>query len=411
MDLIYAKINDNKIATIRLSGPVKWEDNAEKIANEINRISDEGNAERIDIRINSEGGSVMAGIRIVAAILNSKIPVHTYNDGYAMSMGAMIWLAAEKKNRHMANFASNMFHAPSIPGKAKSELSDKAKEYLDVTYNQLSQLLQNQTSKSAEEIDQIFSKDTFFNAEQSVKEGLIESENIINYAKTPTINNELPIRDQINQIAAFYQPDNKKSNSNNKNTNKMKIAERINNLLNLNPEASETITVEAVNQLQADNQSLTDEIQNLKEEKATTMESLKDAEASVKELETKVAGYEKAEAQAADEKAENAVKDAIKNGKFGSKKEAELIAIAKKDFEMFNTMVESISVKAPDIASEIVDDKAHEEYEIKAEEFDFENLEAKHPEVLAKIEKSKPKLFAKLLNDYSEKHGVKVEAE
>ena len=71
MNLVYAKINSERIATIRLSGLVKWETNAEAIASEINRISDTAAADRINVRINSQGGNVMAGIHIVAAIMSS----------------------------------------------------------------------------------------------------------------------------------------------------------------------------------------------------------------------------------------------------------------------------------------------------------------------------------------------------
>jgi ATP-dependent protease ClpP protease subunit len=53
----------------------------------------------------------LEGFKIISAILNSEIPVHTYNDGFAMSMGFFIWISAKKENRHMSAFATNMIHA------------------------------------------------------------------------------------------------------------------------------------------------------------------------------------------------------------------------------------------------------------------------------------------------------------
>lgn len=64
---------------------------------------------RIDIRINSPGGSVMHGDPIIAAIRNSPAEIHTYNDGTAASMAADIWLAGDV--RHMASNSKLMIHS------------------------------------------------------------------------------------------------------------------------------------------------------------------------------------------------------------------------------------------------------------------------------------------------------------
>jgi len=66
---------------------------------------------RINIRINSPGGSVFHGDPIISAIRQSKAEIHTYNDGMAASLAAIIWLAAP--NRHMSVNAKLMFHATS----------------------------------------------------------------------------------------------------------------------------------------------------------------------------------------------------------------------------------------------------------------------------------------------------------
>jgi|GEM_PF-976605 len=71
----------------------------------------ESRFQRINIRINSPGGSVYHGDPIIAAIQSSKAEIHTYNDGMAASMAADIWLAAP--HRHMAGNAKLMIHATS----------------------------------------------------------------------------------------------------------------------------------------------------------------------------------------------------------------------------------------------------------------------------------------------------------
>lgn len=62
----------------------------------------------VHIRVNGIGGSTLHGTAIVAAILDSSIPVHTWNDGTAASMSAAIWLAGT--HRHMAENAVLMLH-------------------------------------------------------------------------------------------------------------------------------------------------------------------------------------------------------------------------------------------------------------------------------------------------------------
>ena len=71
----------------------------------------EKNNTRINVRINSPGGSMYHGNAIITAIQNSSAEVHTYNDGLAASMGADIWLSS--KNRHMADNSVLMIHGPA----------------------------------------------------------------------------------------------------------------------------------------------------------------------------------------------------------------------------------------------------------------------------------------------------------
>lgn len=92
-----------------------WGENPEKDITDIafaKTMRDlEKNHSRINVRINSPGGSMYHGNAIIAAIQNSKAEVHAYIDGMAASMAGDIWLACE--NRHMAKNALLMLHAPS----------------------------------------------------------------------------------------------------------------------------------------------------------------------------------------------------------------------------------------------------------------------------------------------------------
>ena len=62
----------------------------------------------IHLHITSYGGSAYDGWQIVSAIENSKTPVYTYVEGYAMSMALPIFLAG--KIRHLGKYASLLYH-------------------------------------------------------------------------------------------------------------------------------------------------------------------------------------------------------------------------------------------------------------------------------------------------------------
>lgn len=62
----------------------------------------------IQLHITTAGGSAYDGWNIVSVIENSKTPVHTYVEGYAMSMGLPIFLSGHK--RFMGKYASLLYH-------------------------------------------------------------------------------------------------------------------------------------------------------------------------------------------------------------------------------------------------------------------------------------------------------------
>lgn len=67
---------------------------------------------RLDVRINSPGGSTLHLDGIVAQIQGTTMEVHTWVDGIAASAAADIWMAAKKQNRHMAKNGKLMIHGP-----------------------------------------------------------------------------------------------------------------------------------------------------------------------------------------------------------------------------------------------------------------------------------------------------------
>lgn len=71
----------------------------------------EANCERIDVRINSNGGDVFSGIAIFNLLRNSKADIHIYIDGVAASMASVIALCG--KPVEMSKYSRLMLHSVS----------------------------------------------------------------------------------------------------------------------------------------------------------------------------------------------------------------------------------------------------------------------------------------------------------
>lgn len=69
---------------------------------------------KVNIRINSPGGSMLHMDGIISLMQSSKMDVHCWVDGMAASAAADIFLACKKENRHMAKNAKLMIHDARI---------------------------------------------------------------------------------------------------------------------------------------------------------------------------------------------------------------------------------------------------------------------------------------------------------
>lgn len=96
--------------TLLLLGEVK-DDNSLLLAQKIIELNDEDTNDPINLIIDSPGGSVFSGAKIIAAIESTRRPVHTICYGMCASMAAMIHQYGTK--RYMTKGSVLMFHNAS----------------------------------------------------------------------------------------------------------------------------------------------------------------------------------------------------------------------------------------------------------------------------------------------------------
>lgn len=228
--LLYSQIGD----TIDSNGNVVYGISGTSFANEILYLQDKCN--KIKVRINSIGGSVLDGYSIVSAILNSKVECETYIDGLSASIAGVIAMAG--KRVYMADYGTLMLHNPS---------GVENKEVLNLVKDTLVTILSNRTQKTAEEVSRMMDVETWLSANQCLEMGLIDK--IISSNKKI----KMPITNNVNDMVLIY---------NKLITNKINM-KQITNKLGISDDSTEEVIVaeiekkEAViSEVQAENESL-----------------------------------------------------------------------------------------------------------------------------------------------------------
>lgn len=128
----------------------------------------------ITIYINSPGGEVISGLAVYDYIKIMKSPVKTVCIGDAASMGAIIFLAGEK--REMLPHTRILIHDPSyghldVSGKKPHEIQ-RGVDSLNKVRKTLAEIISEKTNKGLDEIYGITAEDNYFTAEEAIDFGL-----------------------------------------------------------------------------------------------------------------------------------------------------------------------------------------------------------------------------------------------
>lgn len=128
----------------------------------------------IHIYINSYGGSVYAMWSLIDAIDNSKTPVYTYCDGYAMSAAFNIFLAGHK--RFCSRYTTFMYHQMHCFRSGKYQDLVEDREQMDYLNSCSEQYVLERTKITKEEMKAIRErkKDYYFNAKKALEVGIVD---------------------------------------------------------------------------------------------------------------------------------------------------------------------------------------------------------------------------------------------
>ena len=128
----------------------------------------------ITLYINSPGGEVQSGLALYDVMQAVSCPIHTVCLGMAASMAALLFIAGDQ--REMLPHSRVMIHDPLIGGGiGGSALSVKARaddlmRIRDIT----AQVISQHTGMNLEEVFELTAKDTYFEAEEAIANGMAD---------------------------------------------------------------------------------------------------------------------------------------------------------------------------------------------------------------------------------------------
>lgn len=128
----------------------------------------------ITLYINSPGGEVQSGLALYDVMQAVSCPIHTVCLGMAASMAALLFIAGDR--REMLPHSRVMIHDPLIGGGiGGSALSVKARaddlmRIRDIT----AQVISQHTGMNLEEVFELTAKDTYFEAEEAIANGMAD---------------------------------------------------------------------------------------------------------------------------------------------------------------------------------------------------------------------------------------------
>ena len=130
--------------------------------------------DKVQLYINSPGGSVSAGLAIYDTMQSVSIPVHTFCVGRAASMGAVILAGGEKGHRYILPHSEVMIHQPSGGMEGQSDDMLIAADHIKKTRSVLNDILARHTGQSIESIEKDTDRDNWMNAGEALQYGLVD---------------------------------------------------------------------------------------------------------------------------------------------------------------------------------------------------------------------------------------------
>ena len=126
----------------------------------------------IDLFINSEGGEVFSAFSAVDRIKSSPVPVHTYVEGFCASAATLLSVCAHKRYIRKNGFMLIHQVRSGLWG-SFAEFQDEIQN-LELIMRYIKQIYLEHTNIPESDLVEILKQDTYRNAEECIKYGLVD---------------------------------------------------------------------------------------------------------------------------------------------------------------------------------------------------------------------------------------------
>jgi ATP-dependent Clp endopeptidase proteolytic subunit ClpP len=329
------------------------------------------NKKRIQVWMNTPGGSVTDGYNIYSAILKTKTPVDTYCIGAAASIGGVIFQAGRK--RIMADYAWLMYHNPFYSSDDK-----KVDPMLQIMQDGIAKMISSRSGITEDDVLAMMSRTSFISASEALEMKLCDQVDSSATENTKYLK-------KIIEPKNFYKECNKVLNSILNPILNNNTMQKVTMRLKLNDAATEDNVVKAIDEIEnrakaevAEIKASLESVQNKAKADSDEMDKLKAKmkkleedkaknDAELEDCKNKLSAMEsdknKAEEKAAEEKAKNMVEGFAKAGRI--KNEATVIlewTLTAKTlgFDKVKSMIEALPLNKSAISLDVEPNKLKE---------------------------------------------------
>jgi ATP-dependent Clp endopeptidase proteolytic subunit ClpP len=227
----------------------------------------------IDVRINSLGGEVYAGLAIFNAIRESEANINIYVDGVAASMAAVIALCG--RPLHMSRYSRLMLHSVSGGVSGTAKYIRTYADQIDSLTDTLIEIVAERTNLSVEEVRGRWfdGNDHWITSTDALSLGLIDS--IYDMKATP-----MPADSEELTAESIYEFTNRLSiepQNNNQNMNLMEELRKYSSFNNANSEADVLEQIQKLENAAAKAEALEARVNELLAEKEEAINSARES--------------------------------------------------------------------------------------------------------------------------------------
>lgn len=171
---IYSRLLRDRIVFL---GGVISDEAANLIVAQMLFLSNEDPKADIHFYINSQGGSVSAGLAVYDTMQFLRCDVATYCVGIAASMGAVLQSGGTKGKRYTLPNARMLLHQPLIGGVLEGSATDLSIEAAEIIRLRklLYSIMSKHTGKDEEQIAKDCDRNLWLDADQAIEYGLVDS--------------------------------------------------------------------------------------------------------------------------------------------------------------------------------------------------------------------------------------------